>query len=84
MSFNETNDLSRRQLLRAAGDVRPEGASAELPPGRPVVTLEAAIEAVAGRLVCEPKRRRERATEAIRGLCGRGLLHHIEGWLWCA
>jgi hypothetical protein len=71
-------------LLREAGDVRPEGAPAELPAGRPTVTLEAAIEAVAGRLVCDEKRRRELATEAIRGLCGRGLLHHVEGWLWCA
>lgn len=72
------------ELLREAGDVRPEGAPAELPAGRPVVTLEAAIEAVAGRLVCEQKRRRERAMLAIQGLCGRGLLHHVEGWLWCA
>ena len=72
------------ELLREAGDVRPEGAPAELPAGRPVVTLEAAIEAVAGRLVCDAKRRRERAMLAIQGLCGRGLLHHVEGWLWCA
>jgi len=72
------------EILREAGDGRPSDAPAELPPGRPVVTLEAAIEAVAGRLVCDPKRRRERATEAIRGLCGRRLLHHVEGWLWCA
>ena len=70
-------------LLREAGDVRPEGAPAELPAGRPVVALEAAIEDVANRLVCDPKRRRERATEAIRGLCGRGVLQHVEGWLWC-
>jgi len=71
------------EILREAGDGRPSGAPAELPSGRPVVTLEAAIEAVAGRLVCDPKRRRERATEAIRGLCSKGLLHHVEGWLWC-
>lgn len=72
------------ELLRAAGDIRPEGAPAELPPGRPVVTLEAAVEAVAPRLVCDHKRRRERATDSIRGLCGRGLLHHVNDWLWCA
>jgi hypothetical protein len=70
-------------LLREAGATRPEGAPAELPAGRPVVTLEAAIEAVAGRLVCEPKRRRERAMLAIKGLCDRGALHHVEGWIWC-
>lgn len=72
------------ELLRKAGDARPEGAPAELPTGRPAVSLEAAIEAVAGRLVCDPKRRRERATQAIQGLCGRRLMHHVEGWLWCA
>ncbi len=72
------------ELLRAAGDIRPEGAPAELPPGRPAVALEAAIDAAAPRLVCEHKRRRERATDAIRGLCSRGLLHHVDGWLWCA
>ena len=72
------------ELLREAGDVRPEGTPAELPPGRPVVTLDAAIDAVAGRLVCDAKRRRERALSAIQGLCARGLLHHVEGWVWCA
>lgn len=72
------------ELLRQAGDVRPAGAPAETPPGRPAVTLEAATDAVASRLVCESKRRRERATEAIRGLVGRGLLCHAEGWIWCA
>lgn len=71
-------------LLREAGDGRPEGAPAELPAGRPVVTLEAAVEAVADRLVCDPKRRRERATAAINGLCSRGILCHVGGWLWCA
>ncbi len=71
------------ELLRRAGDVRPDGAPAHLPPGRPCVTLEAATDAIATRLVCESKRRRERATEAIRGLVGRGLLCHTDGWLWC-
>lgn len=71
------------ELLRAAGDVRPADAPAVIPPGRPAITLEAATDAVALRLVCDPKRRRERATDAIRGLVGRGLLAHSEGWLWC-
>lgn len=71
-------------LLRAAGDIRPEGAPAELPPGRPAVSREAAIEAVAPRLDCEQKRRRERARDAIRSLCGKGLLRDVDGWLWCA
>ena len=38
-------------------------------------------DAVASRLVCEAKRRRERAMTAIQGLCGRGLLRHEEGYL---
>jgi phage/plasmid primase-like uncharacterized protein len=54
------------------------------PPGRPCITLEAAVEYSRGRLVCEPKRQTERAQAAIRGLVGRGLLEHRDGWLWCA
>jgi hypothetical protein len=54
------------------------------PPGRPCITLEAAVEHSRGRLVCEPKRQTERAQAAIRGLVGRGLLEHRDGWLWCA
>ncbi len=72
------------ELLRQAGDVRPDGAPDEIPAGRPAITLEAAADAVASRLVCEQKRRRERAIEAVRGLVGRGLLCHAEGWIWCA
>jgi len=64
------------ELLRQAGSARPAG--------RPAITLAAAADAVGNGLVCDPKRRRERANEAIRGLVGRGLLHHAEGWLWCA
>lgn len=72
------------ELLRVAGDSRPEGAPDELPPGRPAIALEAAIDAVAARLVCDPKRKRERSTQAIQGLCGRGLLRHEAGFVWCA
>lgn len=72
------------ELLRAAGDSRPDGAPDELPPGRPAIALEAAIDAVAARLVCDPKRKRERSTQAIQGLCGRGLLRHEAGFVWCA
>jgi hypothetical protein len=72
------------QALREAGPGRPEGAPVELPMGRPAITLEAAIEAAAPRLVCESRRKRERAMEAIRALVGRGLLQHLEGWIWCA
>jgi hypothetical protein len=46
--------------------------------------MEAALDAIGPRLVVPEKRRRERATQALQGLCGRGLLCHEEGWLWCA
>lgn len=72
------------ELLREAGDSRPAEAPAELPAGRPAIEFDAALEAVGARLVCEQKRRRERAMAAIRGLCDRGLLRHAEGWIWCA
>ena len=71
-------------LFRAAGDVRPDGAPASLPSGRPALHMDAAVDAIAPRLVVDAKRRRERATAAIRGLCDGGLLRHEDGWLWCA
>jgi hypothetical protein len=71
-------------LFRAAGDVRPDGAPASLPNGRPTLQMDAAVDAIAPRLVVDAKRRRERATAAIRGLCDGGLLRHESGWLWCA
>ena len=73
-----------RELLKANGLRRPVGVPAELPPGRPVIRMEAAIEQSRTRLVCEPKRQTERAQAAIRGLVERGLLVHREGWLWLA
>ncbi len=73
-----------RELLKANGLRRPEGVPAELPPGRPVIRMEAAIEQSRTRLVCETKRQTERAQAAIRGLVERGLLVHREGWLWLA
>ena len=73
-----------RELLKANGLRRPVGVPAELPPGRPVIRMEAAIEQSRTRLVCETKRQTERAQAAIRGLVERGLLVHREGWLWLA
>ena len=73
-----------QELLKANGLRRPVGVPAELPPGRPVIRMEAAIEQSRTRLVCEPKRQTERAQAAIRGLVERGLLVHREGWLWLA
>ena len=71
-------------MLRAAGTARPEGIPASVPVGRPVVTMDAALDAIGPRLVVPGKRRRERAAQALQGLCGRGLLCHEDGWLWCA
>jgi len=72
-------------LLRAAGDVRPNGAPGSLPYGRPAVTVEAGATAVGERLIgVDERRRRERAMTAIQGLVSKGLLCHDAGWLWCA
>jgi hypothetical protein len=54
------------------------------PAFRPCVTMETAIAASKGRLVCDAKRQTERAQAAIRGLVERGVLQHRDGWLWCA
>lgn len=70
------------ELLRRAGERRPDDAPASLPLGRPAVTLEAAVEAVAPLMLAEERRRATRAREAIGGLVGR-FLHHEGGYLWC-
>jgi hypothetical protein len=46
--------------------------------------MEAALDAIAPRLFVDAKRKRERATAAVRRLCEIGLLRHEDGWLWCA
>lgn len=70
--------------LRNAGEARPEGAPEALPPGRPTLTLEAAIDAVGDRLAVDSKRRRERAMLALTGLVNRGLIVIQGGYLWAA
>ena len=54
------------------------------PPGRPCITMEAAVDHVRGKLPVDPKRQTERTRQAIAGLVSRGLLSHQDGWLWCA
>ena len=72
-------------LLREAGLTRPEGVPGSAPVGRPVIQVEAAVDAITPKLIgVDEKRRRERARAAIQGLCGRGKLLHEGGWLWCA
>lgn len=68
-------------IAAALKDARAYG-KASAPPGRPCIELEAAIDAAASRLPCDPKRRRERAQSAVTGLVSRGNLGHQEGWVW--
>lgn len=71
------------ELFRKAEVIRPEGAPDSLPQGKPCITLEAAIEKTRTKLVCDHKRKTERAQDAIRKLISRGLLCHEKGFLWC-
>lgn len=68
------------ELLRAAKHF----GQAEAPPTRPCVKLEEAIHALRDRIPCEQKRQTERTRQAITGLIAKGLIHHREGWIWCA
>lgn len=52
------------------------------PGAKPCIEVEAAVEAIAGRLTCEPLRRKERARLALTGLNSSGVLTCREGWLW--
>lgn len=68
-------------IASALKDTRTFG-KASAPPTRPCIEFDAAITAAAAALPCEPKRRRERAQQAVIGLVSRGNLKHQEGWLW--
>ncbi len=50
-------------------------------PGRPCLELEEAVRIVAEQLTVEPRRRNERAREALTGLIGRGIYSVQDGWL---
>ncbi|KVD37563.1 helicase [Burkholderia ubonensis] len=54
----------------------------DAPTTHPCIEIEAAVQLVADRLTCEPKRRMERARGAITGLVARGIYGTKEGWLW--
>ena len=71
-----------KDLLKANGERRPEGVPEELPIGRPVLSLEAAIEGSKNRLLCDPDQRGYRARLAITSLVTSGFLTCREGWLW--
>jgi putative DNA primase/helicase len=76
---------NQKVVLDALGDLLRKSANrgmAGAPPQRPCVEAEAAIEAIAPRLLCEPLRRKERTRQALTGLQGNGVLTCREGWLW--
>jgi len=52
------------------------------PPIRPCIELETAVLKVRDRLTVEPKRRTERARQAITGLVASGVVATNEGWIW--
>lgn len=70
------------ELLREAGDARPKDAPDRLPHGRPAITLDCAITRLRERLACDPKRRTERAQQALTGLHARGLIAIDGGYVW--
>lgn len=52
------------------------------PPGRPCIRQEDAVKLVTERLLCDHKRKRERAEKALTGLVARGIYGASDGWLW--
>ena len=67
---------------RRTGGRKPEGAPDELPLGRTCLLVEDAVHKCRDRLPSEPKRKTERARDAINRLITGGLLECREGWLW--
>ena len=77
--------VNQKVVLDALGELLRSSATfgrAGAPPVRPCVEFEAAVEAIAPRLMCEPKRQKERTEQALRGLYGAGVVEYREGWLW--
>ncbi|MBM4181530.1 MAG: AAA family ATPase [Betaproteobacteria bacterium] len=71
------------EMLRQAGDARPKDAPETLPLNRPAVTLDAAIDRIREQLAeVEPKRKTERAKQALTGLQGKGLIAVDRGFVW--
>ncbi len=71
------------ELLRQAGDGRPEDAPDSLPVGRPSVTVDSAATTIENRLVdIEPKRRKERAKKALTDLHAKHVIRIDGGHVW--
>ena len=70
------------EILRRAGEARPKDAPDRLPFGKAAVTLERAIAGLRERLAVDPKRRTERAQQALTGLQAKGLIAIDGGYVW--
>jgi hypothetical protein len=68
-------------MLRSPG-IALVDAPETIPHGRTGLRLEAAIDAIRNRLACEPKRRTERAQQALTGLHTKGLIVIDRDYLW--
>ncbi|MBL8327592.1 MAG: AAA family ATPase [Rubrivivax sp.] len=76
---------NQKVVLDALGELLRKSATfgrAGAPPVRPCVQLEPAVEAIAPRLTCEPKRQKERVRQALTGLTASGVVTCRDGWLW--
>jgi len=69
-------------MFRSSSTTHPLEAPAAVPSGRPCMQVEAAIDGIRHRLVCDPKRRTERAQQALTGLHAKGLIVIDRGYLW--
>lgn len=72
------------ELLRKAGDRRPDGAPESLPKGRPVLAIEDAVEQIKESLPVEPRRRGERCRDALARLVAAGHFVTADGWIWAS
>jgi KaiC/GvpD/RAD55 family RecA-like ATPase len=70
------------ELLRQAGDARPNDAPPSLPQGRPAITMDAAIAGIRDRLACDAKRKTERTQQALTGLQAKQLVTIDGGYVW--
>jgi hypothetical protein len=70
------------EKLRQVSTTRPPEAPSTLPQGCAALPLDFAIEAIRERLACDPKRKTERAQQALNGLQARGLIRVDRGYVW--
>ncbi len=66
------------ELLKDSKEFNKDGA----PDGSPCIRLEDALSLISARLVCDQKRRKERATNALTALCAKGIYGTNGEWIW--